>query len=125
MDPLLTIRYQRLFQYYGIGGSPLLLDAKNYLASRMQEDPLLLRADGALFLLVNIDHTIIRALSGYIPEPISPHGSSIPTSMDPIRLGGALKQLIDIILSQLQNVDCLRGRGAGFGWEGPLFLTVL
>ena len=27
--------------------------------------------------------------------------------------------------SQLQNVDCLRGRGAGFGWEGPLFLTVL
>ena len=33
--------------------------------------------------------------------------------------------LMNILLSQLQNVDCLRGRGAGFGWEGPLFLTVL
>jgi hypothetical protein len=102
MDPLLTLRYQTLFQYYGIGGNNLLLDTKSYLTSRINQDPQLLRPDAALFLLVNIEHMIIRPLSGYIPDPMSPHGSPMRVSMDPLKLNGALKQFIDIILNDLQ-----------------------
>lgn len=102
MDPLLTLRYQSLFSYYGIGGNPLLLDAKKSLISRMNQDPQLLRVDGALFLLVNIDHMIIRPLSGYIPERFSLDGSPMQVSMDPAQLDGALKQFIDTILNDLQ-----------------------
>ena len=102
MDPLLTSRYESFFQYYGIGGDPLVRQAKKQLISRMQKEPDFLRADGALFLLVNIDHMIIRPLSGYVPDRNSKLGDAMKQSMSTKRLIGSLRKSIDIILNDLQ-----------------------
>ena len=68
-------------------------------------------ASGTLYAVTN---------TGY---PVIGNGTSVWLS---VKLAAFLIPLGAVIgLSQLQNVDCLRGRGAGFGWEGPLFLTVL
>jgi hypothetical protein len=68
VDDLLTRRYQSLFRNYGVGGNDLVLHAKRGIADSMEKDSEFLRADAAHFLLVNLDHMVIRPCTGYIPQ---------------------------------------------------------
>jgi hypothetical protein len=60
----LGLRYRALFRGYGSGGSPQLVSLKE----RIAEQENVLREDAMYFLLISLDHMVIRSLSGYIPS---------------------------------------------------------
>jgi hypothetical protein len=76
MDDLVTHRYRTLFLTYGVGGNELIIEnVKKYIASRENR----YREDAMYFLLVNLDHMVVRPLSGYIPD--LQRGSPSPTHL--------------------------------------------
>lgn len=66
MDDMLQRRYECLFLSYGSGASSSLVDVKHRLRSLYYDG--FLRADAALFLLVNADHMLYRPYFGYVPD---------------------------------------------------------
>ena len=60
MDEPLGARYKALFRSYGVGGNGQVIRLKGHIAERAER----LREDAMYFLLVNMDHMVIRALSG-------------------------------------------------------------
>lgn len=68
MNTSLDLRYSALFSSYGAGASYAVVTAKELISSWMDENPGLLRTDGAYFLLVNFDHMIVRPHMGYVPS---------------------------------------------------------
>lgn len=66
LDPHLGARYKALFHNYGTGRGFFAMPA---LKSAISDKERRLRDDAAYFVLVNLDHMVIQALSLYIPEP--------------------------------------------------------
>ena len=101
MDELLTNRYKALFAGYGVGGDRLVIDhVKGHLASREAR----YREDAMYFLLVNMDHMVVRALSGYIPgEDRSPVGYPMPTSIGSSEMINKIHECFDIIENHLET----------------------
>jgi hypothetical protein len=101
MNELLTARYQTLFRNYGIGGNGLVLRAKHLIVDRMEREPNFLRADAAHFLLINLDHMVIRPCSGYMPDPLialpRPMNLTIPYAEMPNLIEKYLETIFDYL----------------------------
>jgi len=101
MDELLTTRYQTLFRNYGIGGNGLVLRAKNVIVDRMEKEPDFLRADAAHFLLVNLDHMVIRPCSGYLPDPSIALPRALKTTIPPAEMPNLIEKYLQTIFEYL------------------------
>lgn len=101
MDELLEQRYRTLFRIYGAGDSGLLLRAKNRIYHEFEETGVL-RADAALFLLVNVDHMLLRPYAGYVPaldgRPVEP-----PALFKDYEIVEPLDKTLEIIFRNLQG----------------------
>lgn len=104
MDELLTDRYRALFAGYGVGADQLVLDSiKGYIASRVD----IYREDAMYFLLVNMDHMVVRALSGYVPGP-SPLGFGMPWKIHPNDMASKISECFKLIEGSLDMPQDLK-----------------
>jgi hypothetical protein len=103
-EKLIDLRYDALFEAYK-PSRPLLLEIKDHLSNKILEKPGLLRGDAKVFLLVNVDQMIIRALTGKIPTVSSIDGLSEIKSESDLR--PALHSCIDMIIDDVRHDDVL------------------
>lgn len=101
MDAFLTARYERLFHEHGVGGNPIILDIKSDIAHFIEKKHL--RIDAAFFLLINFDHMVFRALSGYIPKAESALGDPMESIFSDEKLRDRANSCLDLIVNGLQN----------------------
>lgn len=98
LAPELADRYLGLFREYGTGGNDLVVSLKGNIAERRS----ILREDAMYFLLVNLDHMLIRALSGYVPSGDGkPVGLPLQPYADPGKAGEIARQCLGIIEDEL------------------------
>lgn len=99
LDPALAERYGTLFATYGAGAADLLVRTKGMIAERQN----VLREDAMYFLLVNMDHMVIRSLFGYIPQPGSVLGRPMNQFSGPDDVERMVRDTLDIIMGELQG----------------------
>lgn len=99
LDRDLARRYGALFAAYGIGANYLLLETKRWIAERVE----VLREDAMYFLLVNMDHMVIRPICGYVPMPGDEIGRPMPPFRDDQEVSRMVRDTIDIIMEQLRE----------------------
>lgn len=107
MHPRTEERYLALFYAYGSGGSlfkarqggeTLVLWAKDLISRALELE--VVRADAALFMLVNFDQMIIHPYFGYVPGA---HGEPLPPfrEYEPAIAETTVQQMIKIILREI------------------------
>lgn len=102
MDDILTERYRVLWLNYGMGSGRALLSAKEQIHNAVMDKRL--RVDGALYLLVNLDHMILRPYFAYIPDEES-RAMSIPRDWKQSDIEGKLVSATKIILNSISAYD--------------------
>jgi hypothetical protein len=115
MDPQLGARYRALFHNYGTGRGWMMAELKSRIAVKDRR----LREDAMYFLLINLDHMVLQALSLNIPEPYIPEPETAPAGAVMKRYVDDPREALQMALNAFEIIhDGLREEKADPGKEG-------